>query len=112
MIALMSALPLPAEAGVPDWVHLLPAGPDSFTMDGRSPYHLPDPQAVIAASGGAKLPIDENHSIDLAAPQGGRSPAMGHIVELQARETGIWGRPEWNGSGRALIEDRAYLGLS
>ena len=110
-IALMSAMPLPEVAGVPDWIHLLPAGPEVRTADGRGPYRVPSLQAVIAASGG-KLPIDENHSIDLAAPRGESSPARGHIVELQARDDGLWGRVEWTGSGTALLADRAYLGIS
>jgi len=114
-IALMQARPLPSteEGQVPDWVHLLPGGSAILTRDGRGPYRVPDPAAVIAASlDGGKLPIDENHAIDLAAPHGDPSPARGHIVELQARADGIWGRVEWTGTGRALLVDRAYLGLS
>ncbi len=112
-IALMSVMPLPApDAGAPDWIHLLPAGRDILTADGRGPYHAPNLSAVIAASAGAKLPIDENHAIDIAAPRGEPSPARGHIVELQARADGLWGRAEWNASGRALLEDNAYLGIS
>lgn len=111
-IALMSVMPLPSEAGVPEWIHLLPAGREVRTADGRGPYRVPSLHSVIAASAGAKLPIDENHSIDLAAPNGDPSPARGHIVELQARDDGLWGRVEWTGSGKALIEDRAYLGIS
>ncbi len=41
-----------------------------------------------------------------------RPGARGWIVELQARDDGIWGRVEWTGAGRALIEDRAYRGIS
>lgn len=110
--ALMAAMPLtaPAEGVVPDWIHLLPAGAIQ-TQDGRGPYSAPDLAAIVAASGG-KLPIDENHAIDLAAPEGRPSPARGHIVELQARADGLWGRVEWTASGRALMADRAYLGVS
>jgi len=110
-IALMQAQPLPQAGGVPDWIHLIPAGTEILTSDHRGPYRVIDPQAVVAASTG-KLPIDENHAIDLAAPRGEASPARGYIVELQARADGIWGRVEWTETGRALVADRAYLGIS
>ena len=110
--ALMAMMPLaaPVEGAVPDWIHLLPTGAIQ-TQDGRGPYTTADLSDVIAASGG-KLPIDENHAIDIAAPLGQPSPARGHIVELQARADGLWGRVEWTASGRALMADRAYLGIS
>lgn len=110
-LALMQAQPLPDAGGAPDWIHLIPAGTDIQTSDHRGPYRVIDPQAVVAAFTG-KLPIDENHAIDLAAPRGEASPARGYIVELQARADGIWGRVDWTETGRALVADRAYLGIS
>jgi phage I-like protein len=108
--------PVPAGGEVPLWVQLVPtdAGGTVATVDGRGPYRVEDAAAVIHASFRArpKLAIDENHATDLAAPQGGPSPARGWIVELQARDDGLWGRVDWNASGRALVADRAYLGLS
>lgn len=105
---------LPAGAGAPEWVQLVPAG--SFSgVDGRGPYHLRNPQAVIATSlhhFGARLPIDENHAIDLKAPKGEPSPARGWIVELQEREGSIWGRVEWTEEGGRLVADKAYRGIS
>ncbi len=113
-IALLQAQSLPdAEGGaVPDWIHLLPAGAQVTTADNRGPYRLEDPAALVASAQGARLPIDENHAIDLAAPRGEASPARGYIVELQARADGIWGRVDWTQAGRALLADRAYLGIS
>ncbi|WP_158623116.1 phage protease [Pseudorhodobacter sp. E13] len=105
-------LDLPAEAGIPEWVHLLPGGGTVHTGDHRGPYRVTSLQSIIATSGAVKLPIDENHSIDIAGPRGEPSPARGHIVELQARDDGLWGRVEWNASGRALMEEKAYLGIS
>lgn len=99
--------------GAPEWLHLVPAG--TFTGDdGRGPYVVKDMQAVVAAStaGGRKLPIDENHAIDHVGAKGGSSPARGWIVELQARDDGIWGRVEWTKSGRELVDERAYGFLS
>lgn len=111
-IALMQAQPLPHQGEVPDWIHLIPAGAEIMTQDRRGPYRL-DTQSVVASlAPGAKLPIDENHAIDLAGPRGEPSPARGYITELQARADGIWGRVDWTEAGRALMADRAYLGIS
>lgn len=111
-ISLMQAQPLPHQGEVPDWIHLVPAGAEVMTQDQRGPYRL-DAQSVLASfAPGARLPIDENHAIDLAGPRGEPSPARGYIVELQARADGIWGRVDWTDAGRSLIADRAYLGIS
>lgn len=112
-IALMQAMTLPATDVAAEWVHLLPAG-QITTKDGRGPYRVADAAALIATSlhQNPKLPIDENHAIDTAAKRGEPSPACGHIVELQTRDTGIWGRVEWNSKGKSLIAERAYLGIS
>lgn len=103
--------PLPDSSS--DWLHLVPAG--TFTgADGRGPYMVQDATAVIAASmaNGHKLPIDENHAIDLVGTKGGASPARGWIVELEARGDGIWGRVEWTTEGRKLVEEKNYGFLS
>lgn len=98
--------------GVPEWIHLTPAGTFSGA-DGRGPFTLEAADAVISASMAAgRLAIDENHSIDVAGPKGQPSPARGWIVEMQLRDDGLWGRVEWTASGRALIEDKAYRGIS
>jgi phage I-like protein len=112
LIALLASLDLPA-AEAPDWVHLLPSGKIG-TTDARGPYHVTDPAAIIAASFADtdRLPIDENHSTDLAAPRGEPAPARGWIVAMEARADGIWGRVEWNAAGTALLADRAYRGIS
>lgn len=102
-----------AEAGVPEWVHLLPLGPEIRTQDGRGPF-LVSSHAEIAAAmkAGDKLVIDECHATDRAAPLGLPAPARGWIVELQARADGLWGRVEWNGEGKALMAAQAYRGIS
>lgn len=95
-IALCSAIAIAASDAPPEWLHLLPAG-EIFTNDGRGPYRAGDMVALMAASlnAGEKLVLDENHSTDLAGPRGEEAPARAWIVELQQREDGIWGRPEW-----------------
>ncbi len=104
---------LDAPTGAPEWVQLVPPG--TFTgVDGRGPYQLGDANAVIARSmpNGRKLPIDENHAIDLQGAKGASSPARGWIVALEAREDGLWGKVEWTAEGRRLIEDKDYGFLS
>jgi phage I-like protein len=104
--------PVAAPGQVPDWVHLIPAG--TFRgVDGRGPYSVPDAAALIRDSmADGHLPLDENHSTDTAALAGAPSPARGWIMELQARADGIWGRVEWNETGRQLMSERAYRGIS
>ncbi len=103
---------LPATRVVPEWLHIMPAGTFA-AVDGRGPFQLTDPAAVIAASMAARrIPVDENHSTTLAIKTGGPSPARGWIVDMQARDDGIWARVEWNESGTALMTDRAYRALS
>jgi len=103
---------IPATGEAPEWVHLTPAGTFSGA-DGRGPFTLGDADDVIRTSMAAgKLPIDENHAVDKAAPEGRPSPARGWIVEMQARPDGLWGRVEWTGSGAELMRDKAYRGIS
>ncbi len=109
-----TALPTTDNGKVPDWVHLLPVGAFSG-VDGRGPYRVEDAQALITHSmeaEGGKLPIDENHATDRALISGGPAPAVGWIVELHARADGIWGRVDWTKSGRAMVADHAYRGIS
>lgn len=115
-IALLSSQALPAlqaEETVPEWVHLLPVGV-AHTVDDRGPYLVGDLQAIADASFkiGDRLPIDQDHSTDLAAPNGQPAPARGWIVDMQAREDGLWGKVEWTETGAALLADRAYRSLS
>lgn len=112
-IALCSAMPVgEAAGGAPEWIHLLPAG-EIRTADGRGPYTVKSLHAIAGSlRDGDKLPVDECHSTDRAAPLGQPAPARGWIVELQAREDGLWGRVEWTGAGKALMADRAYRGIS
>jgi phage I-like protein len=108
------ALQAAADGSAPEWINLLPAGKIE-TQDGRGPYSVADMAALatqsLAAAGG-KLPVDENHATDFAAPQGRPSPALGWIVELQARTDGLWGRVTWSTAGKTLFAEQAYRGIS
>jgi phage I-like protein len=101
------------DAAAPDWLHLLPS--TAFKgVDGRGPYAAPDADALIGLfdAEGRKLPVDENHAIDLAGKSGHPSPARGWIVELQSRIDGVWGRVEWTPEGQSLVTGKAYGYLS
>ncbi len=113
-IIALAAQGLP-DGDAPDWVHLLPAAKGAVrTHDGRGPYRIENPEAIIQASMADPrgMLIDENHATDTIAKQGGSAPAHGWIAELQVRADGIWGRVDWNASGKALLAERAYRGLS
>lgn len=113
MTTIVSSLHFQIPAGqAPEWVHLTPAG--TFRgVDGRGPFTLEDADDVIRTSMAAgKLPLDENHAIDLAAPKGGPAPARGWIVEMQARSDGLWGRVKWTAAGKRQVEEGEYRGIS
>ncbi|WP_205749013.1 phage protease [Frigidibacter oleivorans] len=117
LTALMAvqSLDLGEAVAAPEWVHLLPTakGPVQ-TQDARGPYAVEDAAAIVQASFAQedRLPIDENHASDLAAPLGLPAPARGWITGMEVRADGIWGRVEWNSAGARLVRDRAYRGIS
>ena len=88
-----SALELPGieDGSIPEWIHLLPAGPQIETRDDFGPFPVGDLDALIARSFSetSKLAVDVNHAIDTGAPKGEPSPAVGWITEMQAREDGF-----------------------
>lgn len=113
LVALCSAVAIAATGDdVPEWVHLLPAG-EIRTIDGRGPYRVASMHSVASLlPEGKKLPIDEAHATDKGAALGLPAPARGWIVALEAREDGLWGKVEWTGTGRQLMADKAYAGIS
>jgi len=114
-LALCAALPVEAGEDAPEWVHLLPAG-KLTTIDGRGPYLAPAASlAAIAEASlkpGQKLVLDECHSSDLGYKFSGSAPARGWIVALEARDDGLWGKVEWTATGRQLMAEKAYAGIS
>lgn len=111
LISLMQNLTVADSA--PEWIHLLPAG--TFTgVDGRGPYVAGDLQEIITNSikPGRKLPLDINHSTDKLGTKGHEAPAVGWIIDMEARESGVWGKVEWTEKGRAAVTGREYGYLS
>ena len=109
----LTGVTLAAEAGPPEWVHLVPIG-DIDARDGRK-FSLHDPDAVIHAFQSAKvdLPIDYEHQVDTkSGERSGPVPAAGWIKELAARADGLWGRVEWTGKASDLIRNREYRYIS
>lgn len=108
-----SALLLGGDGDVPDWVMVLPAG-TSRGVDGRGPYHLTDPAAVVASSmqPGRPLAFDYNHQTVFAALNGSPSPASGWIDQLDVRDGAIWAHVDWTKSGRAAVACKDYRFVS
>lgn len=108
----------PDAVAVPERVQLLPPGA-FYGRDGRGPWRVVDPAAVIAASrelaAGADLVIDYDHQSDYAAVAGtgGRAPAAGWITGLSlAPDGGISAAVSWTAQARRAIAAREYRFLS
>src|SRR5229473_2555831 len=100
--------PATTDASAPEWIELLPAGV-FYGRDGRGPFRLDDPDAVIesthALQMNAGLPIDYDHATDFGAPEGRPAPAAGWIRELAIRTGALWGRVEWTAMAKVGKED-------
>lgn len=101
----------------PEWIELVPAGRFQG-RDGR--WWINDrPDEIVAAFNlrgpevpeperAQDVPIDIEHATELQAPQGQRADAVGWIVEQAVRNGAVWGRADWNQSGRDIIAARSY----
>ncbi len=102
-------------AAAPEWIELLPGGV-FYGRDGRGPFRVDDPAAVIestiALQMNAGLPIDYDHATDFGAPEGRPAPAAGWIRELEVRDGAVWGRVEWTARAANSIVAREYRYVS
>ena len=102
-------------AAAPEWIELLPAGV-FYGRDGRGPFRLDDPTAVIASTTAmqmnAGIPIDYDHATDFGAPEGRPAPAAGWIREFEVRTGAVWGRVEWTARAASSIVAREYRYVS
>ena len=103
--------------GPPEWIHVLPAGPEIRGDDGRQ-FTLSDAASVIAASLAGpdgkprKRVVDWEHATILKARRGEEAPAAGWIAEMQSRPDGIWARVEWTDRGGWSVESKEYIYVS
>ena len=97
-------------ADVPDWIMLLPEGPQIKGRDGRA-FRLSDPQAVIDRfhAGEKDLPLDWEHQTAMSS---GRVPVAGWINTLELRGGAVFGHVQWNAQGRADVAGRIYRYIS
>ncbi|SIQ78076.1 Mu-like prophage I protein [Rhizobium sp. RU35A] len=97
------------------WVHILPAG-KSQGRDGRGPWSLTDPAAVMLATshyhGTSQMVVDYEHQSLTASKGGHKAPAAGWISGLEARPNGIWAKVQWTVEAANLIRGKAYRYLS
>lgn len=104
---------LPADGSIPEWIELLPPGPDISGRDGRA-WILPDPNTVIRAfaANQAPLPIDWEHASEVRARQGLDAPAAGWITDLESRGGAIWGKVDWTEPAAQQIGAKQYRYIS
>ncbi|WP_027360254.1 phage protease [Desulforegula conservatrix] len=98
----------------PDWVRLMPPGPEIKGRDGRS-WRMDDPASLVAAfnSDSRDIPLDFEHSTELQAPKGLPAPAAAWFKELKVdADGGISGRADWTQSGRNAVESKEYRYIS
>lgn len=104
-----------SDGAAPEYIQILPTG--SITPnDGRKPWSMDDPQAVIEATrqalGGLELLVDYNHQSEHAARNGKPAPAAGWITALEARPQGIFGKVKWTERGAEAVKAREFRYIS
>jgi len=106
-------LTVEVDASAPEWVELLPAGPEIAARDGRR-WTLADPEAVVVAfeANRGPLAIDYEHAQAHRAPKGEEAPAAGWITSVEVRGGAVWGQVEWTERAAAMIAAREYRFLS
>jgi len=87
--------------------------------DGRGPWILQDlahaqrvVDASLKAAAGTQLPIDYNHALVFAAPEGRDAPASGWIKALTAEPDGIYAEVEWTAAAAERLRAREYRYIS
>jgi len=98
----------------PDWVELVPAGPEVVGVDGRR-WVNDTPQGIVATfqQRGRPMVIDWEHATEHRASQGLDAPAAGWIDRMEVRAGAIWGHvQEWTARARQQLTERAYRFLS
>ncbi len=103
------------DGDAPAWLHLLPMGKIQ-THDGKNDFEWDGTELKMCSFFGdaeeSRIPVDINHSNSKLGTQGQDTPAQGWIVELAIKPDGVWGRTEWNDSGKAALANKSYRGIS
>lgn len=104
---------IPLDGSVPDWVQILPPGPEVVGEDSRG-WWLHHPDQVLAALQRRTRPlvIDWEHATEHRAPKGLDAPAAGWVNEYEMRDGMIFGKSEWTARAAQQIANREYLYLS
>ncbi|MNZ38300.1 Mu-like prophage I protein [compost metagenome] len=113
-IALNTELTL-QDGNAPEWVELIPAGPEVVGNDGRRWLFDQQAQQWVTADFGARaqdFPLDWEHATQLRAPKGEEAPAAAWITELDIRDGALWGRTVWTQRGGTQVANREYRYLS
>lgn len=113
--ALATALCFELGTDVPEWVEVLPPGPNVVGRDGRQWTYDANQviTATLAHTQGADLPFDYLHATELKAPKGEEAPASGWAREYRVNERGaLEARVEWTKEARNAIESREYRYIS
>lgn len=106
---------LPADGGLPERIHLVPAGElRMHRQDNIKPLGGKCPMlcSFDASEPVERVPIDVNHAYAKRGVQGEETPAFGWITGLELNLEGVWGKVEWNERGKAAIAGREYRGIS
>lgn len=108
---------LTSQGVVPTAMPLLPGGKTIKGRDGRAYTHknaLKTLQVLEDAFKDYPMVLDENHSLENAAPNGEPSPALARMSAFALRADGsIWAtKVDWTPYGLDRLAQRAYVGVS
>lgn len=104
-----------SDGKAPEWVELIPAGPNVIGRDGRQ--WLFDEQAGMLVQSSfmgraIDLPIDWEHATQHRATKGESAPAAGWIKQLELRDGALWGLVDWTPLASQQVINREYRFLS
>lgn len=101
------------QVSAPEWVQVLPLGPQIVARDGRR-FTLSNPAALLAnlRAKTADLPFDIEHASEIRAPKGEDAPAQGWAKNYELRDDGVWAQVEWTPAGGRKVADKEYRYVS
>lgn len=90
---------------IPDTIHLIPIGAWEHDLYGPIIINASDIREYIQ-----NFNAGIRKGVFITAGHEGfqELPAVGWIVELEQRDTGLWGKVEWNEEGKKLLSDKAF----